>query len=298
MSEHRIVFAKGFHPLTDHFDRQVHRFRHFLLSLFIVRHKLMQRRIKQTYCHRTATHCFEDALEVFFLIGEEFLQGFLAVFNRFGQNHFTHGFDLFALKEHVLRAAKTDTNGTELAGNGGIMRRVSIGAHLHLGVFVGQLHESIEITRHFRFLCRQLAFIDFAGRSVDRDKVAFLEMLAGNFQRPCLVIDVQRAGTGYTTLAHTASHNRRVRSHTPASRQYAFGGSHTGKVFGRSFDADKNHLMPFRVLLGGIFGKEHDLSRSSPRRGRQTFYQHLCLLQCNLVEHRMKEFVQFEWFNA
>ena len=141
VTQHRVVFAERFDTLLDILQAYSHCIGHLLLSFQIVRNKFMQRRIEQTYSHRTTGHCLEDSLEVGLLIWQDLGKSFAASLSIFCQNHLTHGFDLFTFEEHVFRTAKTDTYRTEITGNFGIMRSVGIGTNLQTGIFISQLHQ-------------------------------------------------------------------------------------------------------------------------------------------------------------
>ena len=145
VTEHRVVFAETFNTLADVFNGHVHGFGHFFLSLQIVWNEFVERWVKQTYVHRISVHGAEDALEVFLLVRKQLGEGFLASFNIFCENHFAHGNNLFAVEEHVFRAAKTDTNGTKLASHFCIMRSVGVCAHLQAGVLRAEVHQVSKI---------------------------------------------------------------------------------------------------------------------------------------------------------
>ena len=62
------MLTKRLNTLLDILEAYTHRICHFLLSLQVMRNKLMQRRVEQTYSHRTTSHCLEDTLEVSLLV--------------------------------------------------------------------------------------------------------------------------------------------------------------------------------------------------------------------------------------
>ena len=73
VTQHRVVFAQSLNTLLDVLQANAHGFSHFLLSLQIVGHKLMQRRIEQTNSDRITRHSLEDALKVSLLIRKNLL---------------------------------------------------------------------------------------------------------------------------------------------------------------------------------------------------------------------------------
>ena len=91
-------------------------------------------------------HSLEDAVEVCLLIGEELGKCLLTTLYSISQNHLTHSNDLLVVKEHVLCTCQTNTLSTECASNLCVMRSVSIGTDLHLGVLVAEVHKLLEVT--------------------------------------------------------------------------------------------------------------------------------------------------------
>ena len=123
----------------------------------------MQRRIEQTDGDAVSFHGFEDAVEIFALHRQQFGECNFAAFQIVGQDHFAHGLDAFAFKEHVLRAAKADALRAEIPGDRCIMRRIGVGANAQLFGFVGPLHDDAEIAGEFRRSCFHFTQHDFAG---------------------------------------------------------------------------------------------------------------------------------------
>ncbi len=86
--------------------------------------------------------------------------------------------------------------------------------------------------------------------------------------------------------------------HASASRQNAFCGRHSGKVFGRSLNAHHYHFMAVGMPLLCIICKENDLAACSTRRSGQTLRDNFGLFQCILIEHGMKQFIKLLRFAA
>ena len=116
------------------------------------------------------------------------------------------------------------------------------------------------------------------------------------FEGLSLVVDVKSASTRNAALAHTASNNCSVRSHTTASGKDTFSSRHTSQVFGRCFDADHNYTVTVVVPCLCIIGVEYDLTACSTWRCRKTLSDNLSLLQCVLVEYWVKKFIELLWF--
>ena len=232
VTQHRIVFAKGFHTLLDVLQTYTHGFGHLLLSLQIMRYKLVQRRVEQTNGNRIAGHSLEDALEVGLLIRQNLVQSLTAAFCIFCQNHFAHGFDLLTFEEHVLRTAQTDTYGTKATGHRSIVRRIGIGTHLQLRIFVGQVHQFGKVTGKFGSFRFNLSLVHFTRTAVQRNEIAFLQNNAVHLYGTGLIVNIQCACTRNTALTHATGYNGCMRSHATAGRQNAFGHSHTCQVFG------------------------------------------------------------------
>ena len=125
--------------------------------------KLVQRRIQQAHGYRQSLHGFENAFKITPLDREQLVKSLTASGFIIGQNHFAHGLDPVAFKEHVLSTAESNTHSSEGTGNAGIMRGVGIGPDLHPGIFICQGHQFTKVTAHFRGDGLDLAIIYFAG---------------------------------------------------------------------------------------------------------------------------------------
>ena len=62
-----------------------------------------------------------------------------------GEDHLPHGDDPLVAEEHVLGAAQADPLGAELAGLGGVLGRVGVGADLERADLVGPVHQRGEV---------------------------------------------------------------------------------------------------------------------------------------------------------
>ena len=152
---------------------------------------------------RQAVHRLEDALEVALLedlelghrrveavdrrlvVGAELLAG---VATGLGprrdvrdEDRVTHDLEPLALAEHVLGAAQADALGAVAAGLGGLLGLVGVGPHAHAADLVGPAEDLLELGLVLEPGAdrRDGAEVDLAGRAVDADLVAFLELDAG-----------------------------------------------------------------------------------------------------------------------
>ena len=147
------------------------------------------------------------------LVGEELSQGLFTAFLRVSQDHFAHGLDLLILEEHVLCAAKTNTHGAEATGNSGIVWSICVRADDELRVLFTEGHQLGKVTCELCGLCLDQPLIDFAGATIEREVVAFLEYDAVDLYRAVLVVNVDSACTRYTALTHTTGYDGSMRSH-------------------------------------------------------------------------------------
>src|SRR5579883_3277624 len=143
----------------------------------------MEGRIKEANGRGPPIEHLENADEVFTLVRKYLRQGDLPFFLRIGKDHFAHGVDAVALKEHMLGAAEANAAGSEGDSMGRLFRRVGVGAHAHPRGFRAPVHELFEILirlalawikRFFdkyldnlRSCRRNLAGIDLADGTVD-----------------------------------------------------------------------------------------------------------------------------------
>src|SRR5713226_10172256 len=87
----------------------------------------------------------EHSDEILPLVGQDFGECLSSVLLGVSQNHFTHGVDAIAFKEHVLGAAQANANSTESDGMGSLLRRVGIGAHAEPRDLRAPVHQLLEI---------------------------------------------------------------------------------------------------------------------------------------------------------
>ena len=94
------------------------------------RQEFVHRRIEQAHRDGQSLHRLEDALEVGALYRQQAIQRGLALFLRFGQDHFLHDGQAVGAVEHAFGAAQADTHRAEFACAGRIAGCVGIRHHL------------------------------------------------------------------------------------------------------------------------------------------------------------------------
>ncbi len=192
----------------------------------------------------------------------------------------------------MLGAAQADALGAEVAGLTGVAGSVGIGAHEGLGELGGKVHDCAEVAAEFGFGGGHLAVVNFTGRAVERDPVAFVVGLATHFDGLFLIVNLDFAGAGNAALAHTAGNHSSVRGHTAAHGEDTLGHGHAAEVFGRGLDADEDN---FLFLLGpclSLVGEEHDLAGCCAGRCGKALGNYVGTLEGSLVEYRVEQFVE------
>ena len=282
--------------------------------------KLVQRRIKQSDGDRSGTHGLEKSVEIFALDREQFVECCFTAFDIVCKNHLPHGVDFIAAEEHVFRATKSDTFGTEGYGIFSLIGLIGIGADAELAAAIGPLHKLVVESPYggifrfqgfvdkdlddFRVSGWYLSGDDLPGSAVNREIIAISEhqIVSLNAQFAFLIIDRKRSASHNTDLAHLACDKSRVRSHAASLCQNAFRNRHSPDVFGRGFDTHENNRFALFEDVGGIGGIETDPSRSSSRTCIEACCEkaaftdrHLLFLQ---IEHRPEQLVELFGLNA
>ena len=90
VAEHRVEFVEVVHALLDVLDIDAEFLGEVHLLLLGVREELVERRIQKTDRAGLAFECLEDAEEVFALVREKLLEGFLAVLLVGREDHLAH----------------------------------------------------------------------------------------------------------------------------------------------------------------------------------------------------------------
>ena len=168
--------------------------------LLEVGQELVQRRVDQPDDDRQAVHRPEDALEVALLERLELGHRGVEAADRLGvvvaqrlagrlpglgpgglardEDRVTHDLQSLALAEHVLGAAQPDALRPVAAGLGGLLGLVGVGPDPHPADLVGPAEDLLELGLVLEPGAdgRQRAVVQGAGRAVEADPVAFLEL--------------------------------------------------------------------------------------------------------------------------
>ena len=134
----------------------------------------MQRRVEQAHRDRQPVHRLEDLDEVGLLDVEQLLERGGLLLRRGGEDHAAHDRQAVVGEEHVLGAAQPDALGAEVAGVGGVLAVVGVGADAELALadVVGPAEDRGELGRRLGRGELHRAEHDLAGGAVERDDVA------------------------------------------------------------------------------------------------------------------------------
>src|SRR5688500_1962642 len=296
VAEHGIGLVQLLHAVLHLLEAQPQRLRERLLVLVVVRQEFVQRRIQEADRHRQSLHRLEDADEVFALIRQQLLQRLAAAFGVAGEDHLAHVVDALGVEEHVLRARQADAFGAEVPGDVRIVRRIGVRANLQRAVLVRPLHDLRERTSQRRFLRGDLALVDFADPTVQRQPVlravgltVDAELLAGR-------VDVQRAGAGDAGRAHAARDDGRVARHAARAREDALGDVHAADVRRLGLATDEDDLLARGYPLVRFLSGERELADGRAGRGRQTLGDDV-LLRVR-VERRVQQLIEARRLHA
>ncbi len=298
MTEHWVVLCQRIHTLLDFLYAYAHFLSHGLLTCQIVRYELVERWVEQADVHVATIHSLEDAVEVSLLIWEELGKCFFTTLHRICQNHLAHRNNLLIIKEHVLCTCQSDTLGTECTSYLSIMWSICIGTDFHLGIFIAEIHQFLEVTRKLCSLCLNLTSINLTCSTIQRDEITLLVNYTFDFNGLSLIIYIDRASTRYTALTHTTSNHGSVGSHTTTSGKNTLSSRHTSEVFRRSLDTNHDDLLAILMPFLSIVCVEYDLTTSSTRRSRKTLCDDLSLRERQLIEYRVQQFIKFLWLTT
>ena len=95
-------------------------------------------------------HRLEDALEVGLLHRQQPLERAQATVQVVGEDHLADDGEPLLGHEHVLRPAEADALRAELAGAGGVLRRVGVRPHLQPADVVGPAEHGLEVLVQLR----------------------------------------------------------------------------------------------------------------------------------------------------
>ncbi len=113
----------------------------------------------------------------------DLVESFSSFFYGFGTNHFAELIDSAGAEEHMLGTAKTDTLRAEIRRALRVCGGIRVRSHAEFFIFIGKLHNASEITavgidgNGFDY-----TVVNLAGRTVEREFVAFVENLSAEFE--------------------------------------------------------------------------------------------------------------------
>src|ERR1039457_1744215 len=321
MAQHGVELVELFHPLEQlgddgleilHLGAELHvlgcqlallldvgvgQDGHVHHQVYALGEELVERRIERADDHREAVHGGEETGEILALHGEEFQQGLAAALFVARQNHGLHVLDAVLGEEHVLGATQSDAFGAELARRFGVARDIGISAHAELAAeLVGPLHEGLQHARGWVGVNGVgLAGKDFAGGTIERNPVAFLQgddlAVDGDGDFLFMLVDGDGLGAGDARGSHAAADHGGVAGHAAARGEDALGYFHAVNIVGHGFLADQYD----GGNLGGnhrIVGREYHGADRSAGGGGQTLGEERELLLALGVEDRGEELVE------
>ena len=189
VTQHRVRLGQCVHLVLDYLVGDLHFRCHVAHLLFEVRYEFVQGGVEQAHRYRMAVHRFEQPFEVAALHRQQLGQRFAASLLVVCEDHLADGFDAVAFEEHVFGTAQADALRAEAECGFRIARRVGVRTHLQVRELVGQFHQFGEIAAHFRVFRGYLAFVDHAGRAVERNPVTLFIGLGADGDRAVLVVD-------------------------------------------------------------------------------------------------------------
>ncbi len=175
----------------------------------------------------------------------------------------------------MLRTAKTYALRAERSRLFCVRGGVGVCSHAQSLIFVRKRHNSAEVTRVG--VCgnrRNKAVVNFAGRTVKRNSVAFLKYFAGESKTLFLLFHLYVAATGNAARSHAARNYRRVRGLSAAHGKDTLRVLHTLDILGRSFKTDQNNLFALLTFRNSVLCSENNLScrRTGGSRNTLTYY--------------------------
>ena len=229
MTEHRIEFVKIFHAFFYRGKSDAKLLGKISLGCLVMWQELMQGRIKQTNCGRTTLQCFKDSGEILALKGEKLFQCRSSILFVIRQNHLAHRINPIALEEHMLRAAKTNSAGSESNGIGNLRGRIRIRPDALLCGLLAPVHQLGEILiiatflriqffvyqylNNFRRSGFQLTTKYFTSGTIDRHKISLFEGFLTHLNSTGVVIDLKFRSTTNTYLTHLTGNQCSMRGH-------------------------------------------------------------------------------------
>eukprot|EP00982_Pelagococcus_subviridis_P013843 31285-Pelagococcus_subviridis.AAC.9 len=196
--------------------------------------KLVQRRIEQPNRDRHSVHRAKDPVKVAPLERQQIVQRRLAIARQRRHDHPSHGaYALARAEEHVLGAHEPYALRAVDACRRRVLRRVRVGEHAQRPKLVHPGHEDVEVAADRGRRELRLAADDLAGRAVQRQPVALVELDAAQRQPPVLFVDDELAASGHARLSPPARDDGGVRGHPAARGEDSLRGVHPADVLRR-----------------------------------------------------------------
>jgi len=203
----------------------------FLNIFFFGRYEFVERRIQEPNGNRGSLQCFIQSLEVTLLHWFNLCQCSFSFLYCIRADHLTECSDTVSFKEHMFCPAQTNAFCTQLARFLCISRCVSVSANLQNSVLVGPAHNSTKFASDRSIHSRDNTLVDVTGRTIDRDVISLVELLASQSEDLIGFVHYNVRATGYTASTHTTCNNGSMRSHTATNGQDTLGSLHTGDIF-------------------------------------------------------------------
>src|SRR3712207_8487156 len=118
--------------------------------------------IQQTNVYRASIHALQYTIEILLLIWEQLLKSSYTLFCCISKNHLAHGLNLYILKEHVLGAAKSDSNCAKTTSHFCIVWSIGISTNNEFRILLAQLHQIGKFACYLRRPCLNFSIINLA----------------------------------------------------------------------------------------------------------------------------------------
>ena len=214
----------------------------------------------------------------------------------------------------MFGAAEADALGAEGKGCCGLVGGVGIGAHSQSGGLGAPVHDALEVAVGLALLRLhgladeylddfgggggQFTGVDEAGGAVQREVVAFLVGLAGDFDGAVVVVDGHFAHAADADLAHLAGNEGGVAGETTAGGEDALCRNHAAQVFRAGFQTHQQHLFSAVRGFHAAGGVQVDAAGGGAGAGVESLGNRLHLAHGGIVEDGGEHLVHLVGGNA
>ncbi len=167
-----------------------------------------------------------------------------------------------------------------------VFGRVGVRADPQPAQAVGPLEHRLEVLVDLRRNERHAPEDDAAGAAVDRQQVAFRELVAVDGGDPRVHVNGQPLAAGHARLAHPPRDDGGVRGHPAVRGEHTLRLEQAVDVVGSRLPADEDHRLARLAELLRAAGVEHDLARGGAGRRVEPGGDHLD--GCLRVDHRVQ----------